>query len=670
MGIITFQSHLHCLSEKKPEDRIARIVHARYDRSRHYRSTQRMDKGKSIDEWQAICERACARIHEPTELQTFKHMVGYMPVSAFKVDGTAAALLDLITPVIEAPFSIDPTPEPTLSRESVASITRDVVRELRAIVEANGLALTDLVEDDGVNPDAEEFIRERAKAAALVRRNIEKRMSERAMKLAEVAMRDMFLQSSWKAVFSDFLRNGLKHMAAFIRGPEYVRKPIPVWQGNAYRMQYRMVPEFRVIDYAFAFPSPDADYAWQGEGFTEAYWTSINDLYVMRDDPGYDRSQIQRIIEAYPNKKAGWTPVHSGLGRPNDLRAAGLPRKQGDARILRLIHQGTFSGRELADAGITGYALDELHDIEAEVIGNVTIRVRRTPSPGGHRNVYSCSFRPDGGVYGKSIPYMLHDTQTRVNRLYYWSMLAAMQQAGAFYMIDPRFVAGEQNISLMPFHQIRVNNAVGAASPVTPVQSEPTFQMLWNQMLAEIQLADHITGVSVMHYAQPEGPVLRTATSMSLLYGAASKQIKAYLNAIDTYVLPPMLSNAYRMLIEERKDLRFGADARIGSKGLHKLMAREATQVRLAESLQFVTNGAAAGVVPPELVRATWRMFLDTLGLPVDEYMPDVGSEEQIRAALAAETPATDMTVDEQTPVPAEALTPNIQFGDNQTTAL
>jgi hypothetical protein len=54
----------------------------------------------------------------------------------------------------------------------------------------------------------------------------------------------------------------------------------------------------------------------------------------------------------------------------------------------------------------------------------------------------------------------------------------------------------------------------------------------------------------------------------------------------------------------------------------------------------------------------------------VDEYMPDVGSEEQIRAALAAETPATDMTVDEQTPVPAEALTPNIQFGDNQTTAL
>lgn len=650
----------------KSRDRLAGVVHARLRAAALWRSQNRVDKCESVETWQARCDRAYRREHEPSELKVYPDMSGYMPVSKFKVDGTLAAITDLLAPVIMRPFAVTPTPEPELNQDSIQVVRDAVARELQQLLASKGLSLLDVMSSDGVVYDeAEQWIRARTRAVAQAERDLQRNLAARSVSKIETAMADMLAESAWRSEFSRFLRNGLKDMAAFIRGPEFVRKPQAVWRGNAYTRTYKMVPEFRTIEFWNAYPAPDASSAADGEGFTETEWVTVEQLATLMDVRGYDKSALRELIENHPKADYGWVP-DKAMTFPSLFGNKGRETTK-PTGIMRIRHQGRFTGAELANLGVDSVGMTEMVDLEIEVIGGRVVKVGEVPAPSGMRNVYSTSFREDAGVYGSPIPFMLYDAQIRINRLHYLAIKAAMQQAGAHYLYDPNAMVNGDRPTLLPFTGSVVNmRAVPGTVPVMTQQPQPTFGALWAQMLAEIKLTDEITGVSVLNYAAPQSnPALRTATGMSMLYAAASKQVKNFLANIDSNVMPHLLGNAYRILIETRPDLRIGADARIGSSGLSSLIEREVQQARLAETIQFLTNGAAAGVVPKPILDGAWRLFLESLGLKaeVDQYMPEGGIEQAIRDAIVRSEPQTQVNVAPQTPVAPEMLPNEVTMG-------
>ena len=649
----------------KHRDALAEIVHARLRAAARYRAQTRLDKNESAETWQARCDRAYRREHEETELRLYPDMSTYMPISRYKVDGTLAALTDLLSPVIMRPFAIRPTPEPSLSKESMSLVSDAVTDELRTLLAERGMSIIDIVDESGsVYEEAEQWIRAKTRAVAKAERDLQRNLAARSIRQIEAALADMLEESRWRNEITKFLRNGLKDMCAFIRGPEFVRRPSAAWAGNRYVQRYEFVPEFRTIEWWNAYPAPDASCATDGEGFTEIEWLSLEQLATLQQTKGYDKEALARVIESFPSTEYGWMDVGANL-----LTMTSIPDRQIAPRsaVMRIRHQGRFTGAELMRAGVMSVDLGEMVDIEIEVIGGHVVKVGDVPAPGGVRNVYSTSFREDSGVYGSPIPYMLFDQQKRINRLNYLAMKAAMQQAGAFYVMNADSFPDGLMPSGMPFTGIRVDlRKTPGANPLSPQQPQPTFGALWAQMLAEIKLTDEVTGVSVLNYAAPQSnPALRTATGMSMLYAAASKQIKNFLANIDTNVMPMLLGNAYRILIETRPDLRIGADAKIGSSGLSSLLEREIQQARLAETIQFLTNGTAAGVVPRQLLDAAWRMFLESLGLKaeVDQYMPEGGIEQAVRDAIVRSEPQTPVNVAPQTPVAPEDMPNEVDIG-------
>lgn len=644
---------------------LARVVMRRFRRAAEHRRSFKLDGNVGAYEWQMRCYRMHKKIHEQSELDAFPDMRFYMGVGRFKVDGTAAALNDLVAPIIEKPFALSPTPVPDLSRDGREEVKQKLKQMLNAKLAESGLSPQDIIDSStgALYPEVDRWIKETTAGLRVNRQVIERNLTNKAIKREEVLLGDWFIESNWKMVFTDFLRNGLNDLTAYIRGPEMTMRPVLTWRGNKFVREYKLAPTFRTIDWFSAYPGVDSRTANDGEGFTEVQKISRADLTLLRRDDRYSRSEIDKVLEERRFHSRDWLMEEWGSA----------PQKSNQIwddteTVDRVLHQGKFSGRELLEGGVTGIDLNEIVDAEVEIVGHRIIRIQLVNSPGGMRNVFSCSYRMGNSAQGSSICSILYDSQLRINRLYRLCSKAANQQAGATYFtqMDAMHDSDIDGV-FQPFEVNPLNARADLRNVLSMVQPQPTYRQLWEQLLAEVKMTDEVSGVSVLNYAAPQSnPGLRTATGMSLLFASAAKQLKNFAYSVDTYVLPPMLKHAHRMVVTDHKELQWAVDAEIGSAGLSRLLAKELQEARVTESLANVTQAVSANILPKEIGAAAWRSYADSLGLPVDEFMPSTEQSTEIAGALASSSPNTPATIAPNTPVAPELLSGGLVKGNAQ----
>lgn len=645
-------------------DHIAKLVMARYRRAKEFRSSYKLDGNVGADEWQRRCYRMHNKRHEESELKAFPDMRFYLGVGRLKVDGTAAAINDLVSPIIDQPFNLNATPIPTLSKDGEETVNAMLKRRLMEVMEANQLAPADLVRDGEPDPRVKAWIKENTQKLRLTQIGIENELTAQGIKQETAILKDWYAQSNWKMEFTDFLRNGLRDLSAYIRGPEMMMKPINRWNGNTFETVYEPIMSFRCIPWDYAFPAPDSRTPDGGEGFTEINDISRNDLTLLMQDKRYNATNIKKILDERLVHSRDWL-MEDFLARPNRVSTVW----QGTETIKRVIHQGVFSGRELKKGGFTGIDDDDMLDMEVEVIANIVIRFSRIASPGGMRNVFGCSYRMESGPQGSSINSILFDSQLRINRQYRLVSKAVQQQAGASYFVNMDSLDGTDIDGVFqPFEVNPLNSRnLDVRAVLNSVQPQPTYSMLWQQLLAEIKMTDEISGVSILNYAAPQnGPGLRTATGMSLLFASAAKQLKNYMYAVDTYVLPGQLKIAHRMAVSTTPSLHWTADANIASAGLSSLLARELQEARITESLGLLSQAAGQGLLPRALVADAFNQFADSLGLRPDSYQTPRASSTEIAGALAASSPGTEVAIAPQTPVNPAMLDGGLTKGNNR----
>lgn len=644
---------------------LAKLVMHRFRRAAEHRQNFKLDGNVGAYEWQMRCHRMHKKIHEQSELKAFPDMRFYLGVARFKVDGTAAALNDLVAPIIEKPFSISATPVPDLSRNGRDEVKRKLKELLSQKLSEQQLSAQDLIDSSSgaLFPEVDQWIKETTAGLRANRAVIERNLTSKAIRREESILADWFIESNWKMAFTDFLRNGLKDLTAYIRGPEMTKRPVLTWRGNQFVREYKLAPSFRTIGWFNAYPGIDSRTANDGEGFTEIQKISRADLTLLRRDSRYSSSEIDRVLDERRFTSRDWLMEEWGKA-PNKVNSIW----QETEMIDRVLHQGKFSGRELLEGGVSGIDLNEIIDAEVEIVGNRIIRISLVNSPGGMRNVFSCSYRMEDGAQGSSICSILYDSQLRINRLYRLCSKASNQQAGATYFAQLEALHDTDIDGVFnPFEVNPLNSRTDIRNALSMVQPQPTYRQLWDQLLAEVKMTDEISGVSVLNYAAPQSnPGLRTATGMSLLFASAAKQLKNFAYSIDTYVLPPMLKHSHRMVVTEHKELQWAADAEIGSAGLSRLLAKELQEARVVESLANITQAVSANILPREIGSSAWRSYADSLGLPVDEYMPSTDQSTEIAGALASSSPNTPVTIAPSTPVAPDLLSGGLVKGNAQ----
>ena len=643
-------------------DHIARVVMARFKRASDFRRNFKLDGNVGALEWQRRVDRMHHKIHEPEEVRAFPDMRFYLGIGRLKEDGTSAAINDLVSPIIDKPFNLTPTPRPSLSKDGQAEVKRQLQQQLVDVLNANGLRPEDLVRDGGAHPQVADWIKQTTSKLRGTRMNIEKTLMAGAIMDETSVIADWFAESNWKMEFTDFMRNGLRDLTTYIRGVEMVKKPVNKWNGNKFVTVYDLVPSFRCIPWYNAYPGTDSRTANDGEGFTELTDISKEDLTLLISDKRYNGQNIAKILTEREFCSREWL-MEEFASRPNKVNE----KWHGNETIARIIHQGKFSGRELGKAGITGVADNDLVDMEVEIIGNRCIRLDHVKSPGGTRNVFSCSYRMGSGAQGSSINSILYDSQLRINRLYRLVSKATAQQAGAVYFASMDGLKGtDLDGVFQPFEVNPLNSKADIKNVISMQQPQPTYTQLWNQLLAEVKMTDEISGVSILNYAAPQnGPGLRTATGMSLLFASAAKQLKNYMYMIDTYVLPPVLKNMHRMAVSTTPGLVYAADANIASAGLSALLARELQEARVTESLGLLTQAQAQGLLPKELVTDAFDTYAESLGLNPTKYGLSNSNGMEINSALASSSPGTTVKIAPQTPVSPAMLDGGLTKGNN-----
>jgi hypothetical protein len=143
-----------------------------------------------------------------------------------------------------------------------------------------------------------------------------------------------------------------------------------------------------------------------------------------------------------------------------------------------------------------------------------------------------------------------------------------------------------------------------------------------------------------------------TASGLSMLFGAATKNIKKVISNIDLGIFEPTILRAYVYNMLYHEDDTIKGDAKPKARGAISLIQKEQAQMRRMEFLQATNNPMDAIIIDPPRRAAILRETAKSLDMPVEDVVPS--KEEMVEKAMSmagAFGPGTGM-------VPGRSLDP------------
>ena len=196
----------------------------------------------------------------------------------------------------------------------------------------------------------------------------------------QTRMRDVMIEGDFRQAYAGYTFDRYLYGIGFMKFPDYQRRVEVVHSGKGAKREWVVKPWFRHVEVLDFYPIADAKDLQTNTGNTEYTYVTKAELISMALQKEYSRDQIEKIIDDYAYTNRNW------LDKPESAERAswwGL-----DDTIPLLIHEGFFSGGELADHGITGVDALDYVNARVEVCGNRTIRCELIGMPGGAERTY------------------------------------------------------------------------------------------------------------------------------------------------------------------------------------------------------------------------------------------------------------------------------------------
>ena len=625
------------------KDELARVVTDRYRRAREYRDSNIIHQGKSFS---ALLERAdhqFRREYTCEDAAAMEESFGFTPsrylgVTQQKVLATVAWHNDLVVNNLDSMFTATPSPEPDIdpaTRERIRNGVRDAL--LARMTEA-GIADPNLLLDARGRPATrvQDFLQEQTMALRDVETARIVAAARSSAQKVQTKMRDMMVEGGFRQAYQHYTFDRALFGAGVMKFPDFQRRPVMEHAANGgVKIAWRTMPWFRHVRIQDFYPICDAPDTLTNTGNTEYARVTKAELVNMARTEEYFADQIEDVLEDYEYVDRDW------FGEPRD---AGYWEPDGTIPVL--IHEGFFSGDELAEYGVPGIDRMEYVSARVEVCGWRTIRcsLQRMPHANG-RTFFMSPFSKIGSNLQDclGLAAMLWDTEQRVNRLMHLYEHNADWASRPPVLTNPSAFSNPNDAnSIVPGGQYHVEDRFGATGSMPePLRAMRTVSAQYHLLMSQVGLllrqADEDCGIPAFAYGAQDFGRSSLGEYSQRMSNALRTIKQAALNE-DIYFIEPGFRGLFHYTLDEFPDLREGQDVGIMVRGMTGLLREDAT-ARAMASVAPVVLGDQTGIVPQEVKEYALRQLLEQAGYPVDALGMDNPVIENA-LAVAANMPA------------------------------
>jgi hypothetical protein len=591
-----------------------------------------------IDEKLLECLRARRGIFSAQQLAQAAAANGgmnmvWVDLTETKCRAASAWIREIVLPVGEQPWGVDPTPLPDMPHALKNAIVNKAIQQaqqtMQEVSQAGGGVMSpedfrDLVSDlgDKLRDDAEKTYAKAAKKRALRMEN---------------TIADRLAQGNYQQAMDDFVEDFVTYPAAILKGPIYQRHKRLKW-GSGWKPQVSNNPAQtwdRVSPFDI-YPAPSARSPQQGD-FIERIRFRREELYDLKGLPGYKDDQIDEALRNYSEGHLeGWLWTESERQRLEQETLFMYLTPPGVIDALN--YWGSIPGWKLMLYGMED--LEPTRDYECNVLlcGSYVLYAAINPDPLGQRPYRkACYDEIPGAFWGRSIPDLASTCQKMVNASA--SALAdnmAIASGPQIWVHADRFADGEQSVDIFPWKvwQLKSDPTQGVNPGIGHFQAPSNAAELMGVMEKWEIKADDATGIPRYTYGNERaGGSADTATGLSMLMNNAAKGLRRAIGSIDLNVIAPTINDTFNNEMLYNPDNSIKGDCIVVPRGAAAILIRESAQQRRLQFLQMTANPIDAPLVGGKHRLALLRETAAAMELPVDEVVP---TDEQFDAQQAA----------------------------------
>lgn len=626
-------------------DKLADLVQDRYQRAASARSSREVYRTQSVDFW----------LREAYERFLGKACNNRFNLTRIKAGALYAKVKDMVVNSADAPFVVEATPIPTLSKKQTGQVQEVLERLLGEKLMEAGIVLQDadgnvwpnydaVIMADGYTlvPSVAAWLKEQAVEQKQTILTEAGKVAREAIKQVTTLMQDQMLEGGWRDAYLDVLFDVFLYGTGVLRC-ELRRVQGLKWNGDKLAPSTDDIMTWRHVPVGNCYPSADSESAQEGTYFIERGAMRKQDLFACAQ---IDWMRQDKIAEAYEQARdnAGWLE-REDVEQPQQWAD--------DALVDVLIHEGTVRGDTLMDWLDDDAGIDEnaFYDVEAWVLAGVTIGCRVLKHPHGTRSYFSANFQRAGrNFWGIGAGMTLASIEDTLNGL-----LDDLAQNLELTVAPPIFYDvmafdNADDVTLkkrarIPFNPDPVNRTM-----------QPFFQPRFDSKSGELinlfnwfyRLADDESGIPGLLSGNDRiGGGEATFRGMKMLAASANTLVKAAFLNIDQTMIQPAMQWLWRWNMLNSKEEGIRADVRVVARGAAGLMQKEIADAERADVLPLLMQLIQGAGLPPEETQRIMQYLLQQTmaqgGMPVDELMSDPALALQQAGAVQSLQPATPL---------------------------
>ncbi len=634
-------------------DNVAEIIIDRFREAALYKNSNAVYQGKSTVALLREADYATEKRYSPAESEVLRQAFrngpnGYYGLSSAKTTSIANWKSELVAGDPGALVQIVPTPDPRLPEAAVLRLREQVKKELVQRMVESGVtdpAVLMTPNGRGLHTIVKEFLDEKAEALRQIEKARVVAAASNTAKRVQNKIRDVVIEGGFREAYAGYSTNQIKYGVAIMRFPYWQRRMVysdkQSGKGRPTRVE-KTVPTFRNVSPWNFFVTPDAADVADVTACMEYKEVSKATLIGLAKDKRYKSDAILSVLDEYTDKPRSWMFPLAEVESENAEAPGRISVWAPEETVAVIYHEGTMSGADLEAYGETGYDPLKLYHVTAEVCCNRTIRCEIVDPKKALPRSYAVTKYEDlgPGVWnGVGVPGILHDSQTRLNRLYH-----VWEDNVQWAAMPPRLINKQalQNATdaahIAPGGDYEINDMLGMGNvpdPIRPIRAvSAQYQMLLPLMRQIIQQADAEVGVPDLSDMSTFG-----RGSLGELSARVSQAVRRVRSAAfsEDRSMKAIWQVLFEYVLDENKGLIDEADLDMNYLGVVGLLSAEQEKRAKIERLQLTMQGIQSGLVPQQAGEFVMTDLLQDMGLPTDALgMQNPVTENAIAIATAS----------------------------------
>lgn len=561
----------------------------------------------------------------------------YLRLTGTKSRAAASWIRDILLPVKDRPWELDPTPIPELPDDVKESALRSVLTQIQAMAQ-QGMVLnqddqirfTDMVKD--------KVLMQLTDVANMAIKNIERKID------------DAMVDGQFRKAMEEFIEDFVTYPFAVIKGPYYQPKVYLEWKNGKPTPTTQNVLCWRRVSPFDIFYSPYCSNIQEGD-LIERLRYSSDQLYRLLGQDGFRDDEIRAVLEEHSNLGLNdwiWEDFEKERLESNSTYFLA------DKNTIDGLHfWGYVKGIDLLDWGYDPKKVDDplkMYPVDAILIGRHVVRCVINDNPMGHRPYHSaCWDAVPGSLVGIGLPEQMADHQKIVNATARSLVTNLSISSGPQAVILTDMLAtGEDITNIHPFKIWQMKSSItgNSGKPVEFFQPDSNAQELLTVLSQFENKADDVTNVPRYSYGNEKvGGAGSTATGLSMLMNSAAKGIRRAIANIDLNIMQPTIYQTFVEIMLKDPDPTIRGDVKVIARGSAAVLIKEQMLENQKEFLQITTNEMDIGIIGKKgrarlLASIANNLNIDPLVLPTDQ---ELDLREQQERAMAEQQAQAEM---------------------------